>query len=293
MAREQLQQTSPEDRRRRVQRLKKTIVGIVAAGLVIPLMCCVYLICRLHTINGILDDLNRRLDELEAGNQRLQTELQLLQEEAQTTGQTSQIPQEESVQGSADPVTDAHSGQEQIHKVYLTFDDGPIPEVTPWVLELLKKHDIKATFFMVGDNIRKHPDEYRMVVEHGHRIGNHTFNHIRGFEYSNPDYLANTRRVDEIIHSDLFRPPHGHMGFRQYYTLRHHYRIIMWDLVTRDYSKRMRPEQVLNNVKRYVRNGSIITFHDSLKSWNNGNLQYALPRAIEFLKAEGYEFKVF
>ena len=146
--------------------------------------------------------------------------------------------------------------------VYLTFDDGPIPEVTPWVLELLKKHDIKATFFMVGDNIRKHPDEYRMVV-------------------------------DEIIHSDLFRPPHGHMGFRQYYTLRHHYRIIMWDLVTRDYSKRMRPEQVLNNVKRYVRNGSIITFHDSLKSWNNGNLQYALPRAIEFLKAEGYEFKVF
>ena len=132
--------------------------------------------------------------------------------------------------------------------VYLTFDDGPIPEVTPWVLELLKKHDIKATF---------------------------------------------TRRVDEIIHSDLFRPPHGHMGFRQYYTLRHHYRIIMWDLVTRDYSKRMRPEQVLNNVKRYVRNGSIITFHDSLKSWNNGNLQYALPRAIEFLKAEGYVFKVF
>ena len=125
-----------------------------------------------------------------------------------------------------------------------------------------------------------------------HRIGNHTFNHIRGFEYSNPDYLANAQKVDEIIHSDLFRPPHGHMGFRQYYTLRYHYRIIMWDLVTRDYSKRMRPEQVLNNVKRYARNGSIITFHDSLKSWNNGNLQYALPRSIEFLKAEGYEFKV-
>ena len=136
--------------------------------------------------------------------------------------------------------------------VYLTFDDGPIPEVTPWVLEVLEKHHIKATFFMVGDNIRKHPDEYRMVVEHGHRIGNHTFNHIRGFEYSNPDYLANARKVDEI----------------------------------------MRPEQVLNNVKRYARNGSIITFHDSLKSWNNGNLQYALPRAIEFLKEEGYEFKV-
>ncbi len=174
-----------------------------------------------------------------------------------------------------------------VRAVYLTFDDGPIPEVTPWILDLLEKHHIKATFFMVGDNIRKHPDEYRMVVERGHRIGNHTFNHIRGFEYSNPDYLANAKKVDEIIHSDLFRPPHGHMGFRQYYTLRHHYRIIMWDLVTRDYSKCMRPEQVLDNVKRYVRNGSIITFHDSLKSWNNGNLQYALPRAIEFLKMVG------
>ena len=100
--------------------------------------------------------------------------------------------------------------------VYLTFDDGPIPEVTPWVLELLEKHNIKATFFMVGDNIKKHPDEYRMVVEHGHRIGNHTFNHIRGFEYSNPDYLANAQKVDEIIHSDLFRPPHGHMGFDEF-----------------------------------------------------------------------------
>jgi len=168
-----------------------------------------------------------------------------------------------------------------VRAVYLTFDDGPIPEVTPWILDLLEKHHIKATFFMVGDNIRKHPDEYRMVVERGHRIGNHTFNHIRGFEYSNPDYLANAKKVDEIIHSDLFRPPHGHMGFRQYYTLRHHYRIIMWDLVTRDYSKCIRPEQVLDNVKHYVRNGSIITFHDSLKSWNNGNLQYYINRIIQ------------
>ena len=100
-------------------------------------------------------------------------------------------------------------------------------------------------------------------------------------------------KAAEYIKSDLFRPPHGHMRFPQVVGLRRHYRIIMWDLVTRDYSKRMRPEQVLNNVKRYARNGSIITFHDSLKSWNNGNLQYALPRAIEFLKAEGYEFKVF
>lgn len=177
------------------------------------------------------------------------------------------------------------------HAVYLTFDDGPIPEVTPWILNVLEQYAIKATFFMVGDNIRKHPEEFRMVVEGGHRLGNHTYNHIRGFGYSNADYLANAQKMDDAIRSNLFRPPHGHMGLRQYYTLRHHYRIIMWDLVTRDYSKRMKPEQVLDNVKRYVRNGSIITFHDSLRSWNNGNLQYALPRSIDYLKAEGYEFK--
>jgi peptidoglycan/xylan/chitin deacetylase (PgdA/CDA1 family) len=176
--------------------------------------------------------------------------------------------------------------------VYLTFDDGPIPEVTPWVLSLLAEHSVKATFFMVGDNVRKHPDEFRMVIEAGHRIGNHTYNHIRGFEYSAEQYLANVEKANELMHTDIFRPPHGHVGFRQYHTLKRHYRIIMWDLVTRDYSKRMTPEQVLDNVKHYVRNGSIITFHDSLKSWNNGNLQYALPRAIEYLKSEGYEFKL-
>ena len=176
--------------------------------------------------------------------------------------------------------------------VYLTFDDGPIPEVTPWVLDILDKYGVKATFFCVGDNVRKHPDIYQMVLDRGHRVGNHTFNHIQGIRFWTKNYLANVEEAAEYIKSDLFRPPHGHMRFPQVVWLRRHYRIIMWDLVTRDYSKRMRPEQVLNNVKRYARNGSIFTFHDSLKSWNNGNLQYALPRSIEFLKAEGYEFKV-
>ena len=176
--------------------------------------------------------------------------------------------------------------------VYLTFDDGPIPELAPWVLDILDKYGVKATFFCVGDNVRKHPDIYQMVLDRGHRVGNHTFNHIQGIRFWTKNYLANVEKAAEYIKSDLFRPPHGHMRFPQVVWLRRHYRIIMWDLVTRDYSKRMRPEQVLNNVKRYARNGSIITFHDSLKSWNNGNLQYALPRSIEFLKAEGYEFKV-
>ena len=178
------------------------------------------------------------------------------------------------------------------HKaVFLTFDDGPIPEVTPWVLDLLDKYGIKATFFMVGDNVRKHPEEFRMVVERGHRIGNHTFNHIRGFEYLSKNYLANTDKANEYLHTDLFRPPHGHMRWMQYHVLRSKYRIIMWDLVTRDYSKRLTGPQVLAKVKKYVRNGSIITFHDSLKS--EPRMKYALPRAIEWLLAQGYTFKVF
>ena len=192
--------------------------------------------------------------------------------------------------------------------VYLTFDDGPIPEATPFVLDTLDRFGIKATFFMVGDNVRKHPDIYRMVVERGHRIGNHTFNHIRGFENTFKSYQSNTDRAQQFMREAcgdlpaqtlehalqplLFRPPHGHMTWSQYLMLKKHYRIVMWDLVTRDYSKKLRGPQVLANVMRYARNGSIITFHDSLKSWNNGNLAYALPRSLDFLKEEGYEFKL-
>ena len=157
----------------------------------------------------------------------------------------------------------------KVKAVYLTFDDGPIPEITPWVLDLLDKYHIKATFFMVGDNVRKHPEEFRMVVERGHRIGNHTFNHIRGFEYLSRNYLANADKADAYLHTDLFRPPHGHMRWLQY----------------------MNGPQVFAKVKKYARNGSIITFHDSLKS--EKNMKYALPRSIEWLLEQGYEFKVF
>ena len=193
--------------------------------------------------------------------------------------------------------------------VYLTFDDGPIPEVTPWVIDLLERYGVKATFFMVGDNISKYPEIFRLVVEKGHRMGNHTFNHIRGFSrkyFTSYSYLENTEKAYDLMREQmkglncsesqlrplLFRPPHGHMGWAQYITLKRRYRIVMWDLVTRDYSKKLRGPQVLANVLRYTRNGSIITFHDSLKFWQNGNLQYALPRAIEFFMEEGYQMKM-
>lgn len=175
--------------------------------------------------------------------------------------------------------------------VYLTFDDGPIPEATPFVLDTLDHFQIKATFFMVGDNVRKHPEVFRMVVERGHRIGNHTFNHISGFKYLSKNYLSNTDKANEFLQTDLFRPPHGWMRWFQFFLLRKKYRIVMWDLVTRDYSKWVTADDVFQNVRKYARNGSIITFHDSLKSIDK--LRTALPKSIQWLREQGYEFKTF
>lgn len=179
----------------------------------------------------------------------------------------------------------------QEKSVYLTFDDGPIPIITPWVLDLLDQYEVKATFFVIGDNVRKHPKEFEEIVKRGHKVGNHSFNHIRGFNYSGAAYLANVEKAQELIHTELFRPPHGYMSSAQYKVIKNHYRIIMWDLVTRDYSNKLTGEQVFRKVKRYVRNGSIITFHDSIKA--ESNLAYALPRSIEWLKEQGYSFKIF
>jgi peptidoglycan/xylan/chitin deacetylase (PgdA/CDA1 family) len=174
--------------------------------------------------------------------------------------------------------------------IYLTFDDGPIPEVTTWVLDLLDKYNIKATFFCVGDNVRKHPDIYQMVLDRGHRVGNHTFNHIQGIRTFSKKYLENTRLASEYIDSDLFRPPHGHMRIPQFFALRRYYKIIMWDVVTRDYSKLMNPDEVFGNVKKYARDGSVIVFHDSLKA--ETNMKEALPRSIDWLLGQGYTFSL-
>ena len=177
------------------------------------------------------------------------------------------------------------------HSVYLTFDDGPIPESTPFILETLAKFDVKATFFMVGENVLRYHDLYNDIVNAGHRVGNHTFNHMGSFKHWTLSYAMNTSKANELIHSDLFRPPHGWMRPSVYWWLSRQYKIVMWDLVTRDYSKWLTGEDVFNNVKRYARNGSIITFHDSLKSIEK--LKFALPKSIAWLKEQGYEFKTF
>jgi len=184
-------------------------------------------------------------------------------------------------------VTWRKSSQEK--KIYLTFDDGPIPEVTPWVLDVLDQYKIKATFFCVGENVMRYPDLYQELIARGHRTGNHTYNHMRGFFTGTQRYLDNVEKASGYIKSNLFRPPHGGMRMTQYKTLKKKYDIIQWDVITRDYDKDMPKEKVLNIVKKYARNGSIIVFHDSLKA--ESNMRYAMPRAIEFLLEEGYQFE--
>ncbi|MCR4915358.1 MAG: polysaccharide deacetylase family protein [Prevotella sp.] len=175
--------------------------------------------------------------------------------------------------------------------VYLTFDDGPIPESTPFILDILRRFGVRATFFVVGDNVRKYPDLFQQIIDEGHLVGNHTHNHISGFRHTVRDYMFNVEKANAYIRSHFFRPPHGWMRLSQYAWLSRRYKVVMWDVVTRDYSKWMTPDDIVNNVKRYVRNGSIITFHDSLKAIDK--LHTALPQSLQWLTEQGYAFKVF
>lgn len=173
-------------------------------------------------------------------------------------------------------------------RVYLTFDDGPIPEMTPLVLDILDDYEAKATFFMVGQNIERHPELLEEVVKRGHKAANHTHHHIRGTGIRPEEYLKDARVCEIYTGTKLFRPPHGWLTPAQLRMMKRHYTVIMYDLVTRDYSKRVGAEDVFNNVKKYARDGSIIVFHDSLKS--RDKLQTALPKSLEWLKKQGYQF---
>lgn len=173
--------------------------------------------------------------------------------------------------------------------VYLTFDDGPIPEVTPWALELLRKENLKATFFCVGENVVKYPEVYQQILNDGHSVGNHTYNHWQGLKKENQEYFRNIEKAGEYIDSDLFRPPHGWLKLSQYRYLKKRFRIVMWDLISCDYDSSLSSQAVLDNIKDFVRPGSVITFHDSIKAWKN--LERALPESIGWLKEQGYCFE--
>ena len=175
--------------------------------------------------------------------------------------------------------------------VYLTFVDGPIPEVTPKLLDVLEQEKVHATFFMVADNVTKYPQIYHRVVANGHRIGNHTYHHIKGTKYKLADYIADVKKADVILGgTKLFRPPYGRVLPKQLIALRSQgYKIILWDVLTHDYEKSHTAEDLVRIVKRYVRNGSIITFHDSIKS--NERMLAAVPMVIRELRNEGYTFE--
>ena len=170
---------------------------------------------------------------------------------------------------------------------YLTFDDGPIPEVTPRILDILDRFGVKATFFMVGDNARRHPELVEEVRRRGHTIGNHTMHHLQGRKTMPRRYLRDVHEADHLLNTSLFRPPHGLLRWSQSRVIRRHYNLIMYDVVTRDYAVYMSPEEVVDNVRRFTRNGSIIVFHDSLKS--SHNTLPALPDAIKWLLDNGFE----
>lgn len=173
-------------------------------------------------------------------------------------------------------------------QVYLTFDDGPCPETTPKLLDILDRNGVKATFFCVGDNVRRYPELFAELIRRGHRVGNHTMHHLKGFRTGCQAYVDDVEVADGFIGSRLLRPPYGRIKLSQLRRLRAKYTVIFWDVITRDYNRSLSPEFVYGVVRRYARNGSIIVFHDSKKA--SKNMLAAIQPSIDFLKAEGYGF---
>lgn len=186
------------------------------------------------------------------------------------------------------------------NKVFLTFDDGPTPEITEWVLDQLQQYDAKATFFCIGNNIEKNPEIFQKIIDENHAVGNHTFNHLKGWETDTNEYVENTRKCSLFMREkgkvvsdkgdtfELFRPPYGKIKTSQSIALRRlGYKIIMWDVLSRDFNNSIKPEKCLKNVLKNVETGSVIVFHDSIKAAQN--LKYVLPKTLAFLKENGFE----
>jgi peptidoglycan/xylan/chitin deacetylase (PgdA/CDA1 family) len=180
--------------------------------------------------------------------------------------------------------------------IYLTFDDGPIPEVTPFVLDELKKYDAKATFFCIGKNVDAHPGIFQQIMDEGHSIGNHSYDHLNGWQTTNEEYYNNIEKCSETLSTHdaanpqrLFRPPYGKLKPAQYKFLKERYRIVLWDVLTFDFDAKMSEEKVLNNVTSHAGPGSVIVFHDSLKAQQR--VEYALPKVLEHFSAKGFKFE--
>ena len=184
-------------------------------------------------------------------------------------------------------------------KIYLTFDDGPTPEITNWALDILKTYQAKATFFCIGENIAKNPTLFQEILNQGHAVGNHTHKHLNGWHTADSDYLNNVEQCNKVIEknknqapifSKLFRPPYGKLTSKQVKLLKEQgYKIIMWDILSADFDTTITPKKCAENVLKNIQPGSIIIFHDSLKA--SKNLKVALPETLEYLKMKGYKME--
>lgn len=174
-------------------------------------------------------------------------------------------------------------------ELFITFDDGPVPGLTPKVLNILDIFDAEATFFCVGENVKKYPEIYTEILRRGHNTGNHTYNHLNGFKTETQEYIKNTIKGSQLINSKLFRPPYGKIKRSQITYLKHQYDLILWDVLTLDYSQSISPKECYNNVQRFAKPGSVIVFHDNYKA--EKNMLYALTKTLIDYTEKGYRFK--
>lgn len=173
-------------------------------------------------------------------------------------------------------------------KLYLTFDDGPIPELTPLILDILNEYNVKATFFCVGENIKKHPEIFNLLLKNNHDIGNHTYNHLNGWKMSGSTYVKNVKKFDKLFYTPLLRPPYGKIKPVQIFKLATTHRIIQWSVLTCDFDETLSGYECLQIAIGNIYNGAIVVFHDNIKATQR--VLYALPRFIEYCLAEGYTF---
>lgn len=174
--------------------------------------------------------------------------------------------------------------------LYLTFDDGPTPGVTEWILSMLDRYDAKATFFVLGKNVELYPDLYRMILERGHKVGNHTYSHQKGWGMSLRRYIEDVDLAADMVHSELFRPPYANITINQFRTVKQRYKVVMWSILTRDYNRAVSPKSCLRGAIRDLRGGDIVSLHDSAKSFRN--MSYALPAILRKAREKGLTCKI-
>ena len=174
--------------------------------------------------------------------------------------------------------------------IYLTFDDGPTPGVTEWILQTLDRYNAKATFFVLGKNVELYPDLYQMILDHGHKVGNHTYSHQKGWRMSLERYIEDVDLAGDMVHSELFRPPYARITRTQLHQVSQRYRVVMWNVLSRDYNRNLSPKKCLRGTIKGLRGGDIISLHDSAKSFRNTS--YVLPALLRAAREMGLECKI-